>query len=323
MTLAAAKEGEELSRVSALVETKSVGLTKLGKSYLRLSLKDESGSLKCVFWDYDPEKSQKIDEGSVYEFDIWVESYNGSPQGVIRSFWPSDRDPKSFAKKTSFDVEAMWRGLEEMVSSFEEPLTKFVTQEFLFQHAKVIEAFKEAPAARGVHNAWYGGLLEHVWSLCQIAVPVIGHYKRNYFKDLSRDKVLFGLLMHDAGKIVEYDYSTPAFKSSASGILANHIVMGPAWVYEIANRWPDRAKDPEGFKMERAHLMHILAAHHGKLEWGSPVKPATVEAVLVHHLDNLDSKMLHAHDFVFGKEGSIQGFSEKSYIEQTYFMMHK
>jgi len=323
MGLAAAKEGEELLQISALVESKSTSMTKQGKPFLRLSLKDENAALKCVFWEYDPEKSIKIEEGAVYDFDLRVESYNGSLQGTVKSYFPSTRDPKSFAKKTSFDRAAMWQNLEETVAEFTEPLTKFVAQEFLFSHKKVTEAFKEAPAARGVHNAWYGGLLEHVWSLCKVAEPVIEHYQKNYFKSLSRDKVLFGLIMHDAGKIAEYDFSTPAFKSTPSGILVNHIVMGPAWVYEIANKWPKKDEDPATFRMERAHLMHILAAHHGRLEWGSPVKPATIEAILVHHLDNLDSKVLHAHDFVTGKEGSVAGFSEKSFIEQTSFMLHK
>src|SRR5690606_25193961 len=123
-------------------------------------------------------------------------------------------------------------------------------------------------------------LLEHVISLCGIAEPVIQHYQSRYKVNLSRDKVLFGLIMHDAGKVIEYDYSKPNFGYTKIGKLTNHIVIGPAWVYETANRFP--TKDGN-FKLERAHLMHLLAAHHGKEEWGSPVKPSSLEALLVHH----------------------------------------
>jgi len=321
MTLAQAKEGVELLRVHALVDSKATSQTKAGRPFLRIVLKDQTAQIKCVLWDYNPERPLKIIEGSVYTFDILIEAYNGALQGIVLSFSGSDKEPKDFAKTTPFDIKAMWKDLSALADSFTEPLTKFVIKKILFDNPEFSKAVQTAPAARGVHNAWYGGLLEHVWSLCQIARPVLAHYKKNYFINLSTDKVYFGLILHDAGKAFEYDYSTPVFRSSPVGVLTNHIVLGPAWVYEAANQFD--GPRPANFELERAHLMHLLASHHGRLDWGSPVKPSTVEAVLVHHLDNLDAKVLHAHDCIYGKAGSVEGFSEKSYVEQTPFLLQR
>jgi 3'-5' exoribonuclease len=324
-------EGTSVEGIHGLVEKLEVSATKAGKPYLRLTIRDESGSIAGVMWDYS--SNGWLKEGVVVEINGDVSSYQGALQMKYAMIMPSDKDPGLFAKRTKFDVETMWSYLVDKVASFQEPLTKYVAEEILLNHPEVTEAFKLAPAARGVHNAWYNGLLEHVWSLCQMGELLVDHYRRNYCPKISRDKVLFGLMIHDAGKIIEYDYKTPAFSTTGLGILANHMVLGPAWVFEAANKWL-RSQEAAGggkawstlsaaqFKLERAQLMHLCAAHHGRVEWGSPVQPATLEAILVHHLDNTDAKMMHAMDYVLGKAGPVAGFSEKSFIERVSFMQY-
>jgi len=314
--------GTQVIDLHGLVAEQGTALTKAGKPFLRLTIQDTSGSIKGVMWDYDPLTLGWLKEGSVVKVSGEVALYQGINQLKVAVVEQSERSLSEFGKRTKFDVEKLWSHLVEKVGSFEEPLTKFVAEEILLKHSAFIEAFKLAPAAKGVHNAWFGGLLEHVWSLTQIGEPVIAHYKTHYYPQLSRDKVLFGLMMHDAGKVIEYDYTTPLFSYTALGSLANHMVLGPCWVYEAANRW--RAANPQmleqTFRFERAQLLHVLAAHHGRLDWGSPVKPATVEAVLVHHLDNTDAKVLHALDYVLGAPGATPRLSEKSYIEGTCYL---
>lgn len=311
-------KGKFLDWTPVLVEKRSENLTKGGKAFLSITVRDRDCSVDAKLWDYDPKKHSMFEEGSAVDICGKVDSYQGNPQIILDGGKPCSLPISELVRSSRFDVDKMWAELSNIVESFNEPLTKFVAKEILLKHEKFIEAFKAAPAAKIVHNAWYGGLLEHVISLCRIAEPVILHYQTSYRKKISRDKVLFGLIMHDAAKIVEYDYTKPSFNLTGLGLLTNHIVLGPAWVYETANKYEEKSLD---FKMERAHLMHVLAAHHGKAEWGSPVPPASIEALLVHHLDNLDSKMMHAIELVEEKPGEIKGFSSRSYFERSSYLV--
>jgi 3'-5' exoribonuclease len=308
--------------VTALIEKRQEALTKAGKPYLSLKLRDKTGSIDAKLWDANDSHSF-IKENSVVTFWALVDTFNGNLQLTIKQIEPGLDDISEFARASRFKVDDMWNHLAGIVDKFEEPLTKYVAEEILLKHTVFIDAFKKAPAAKSVHNAWYGGLLEHVYSLTKIAEPIVDHYKTLYQSKLSKDKVMFGLMLHDAGKIIEYDYNKPAFNMTGIGLLTNHLVLGPAWVYEKANDYMETAiqllGSSERFKMERAQLMHLIAAHHGQIEWGSPVKPATLEAILVHQLDMVDSKMLHAIEYIEGKEGDIKNFSERSKIEGVHF----
>lgn len=313
-----------------LIEKRQELVTKSGKPYLALTVRDKTASIGGKLWDYKADKHGSVKEGSVVQIWATVDEFNGALQLNLKDISESLDDPTQFFKHTRFEVEAMWSDLVILIHSFKEEMTKFVAEEILLKHDVFIDAFKKAPAAKTVHNAWYGGLLEHVHSLVSIADPVINHYQKRYCKQISRDKVMFGLLMHDAGKIIEYDYNTPSFNPTAVGVFTNHMVIGPAWVYEKANQFMATAQDlykasPAAmtrFKLERAHLMHVIAAHHGQIIWGSPVVPASIEAIIVHHLDNLDSKVMHALELVEGKTGNVPGFSERSYFEGTQFCQY-
>jgi len=323
MNLKDLKTGTTFEGIDVLVVKRSDATTKGGKPYLNLVVRDKTAELSAKLWNDSIKAAEFFKEGQTVM--IWgaTEEYNGNPQLNIKDAAPSHADISQFAKQTEFKVDELWDYLVNTTATLTEPLTKFVLEEILLKQPSIIEAVKKAPAAKTVHNAWFGGLLEHIVSLVQIAEPTIKHYREKYKAPISRDKVLFGLIMHDLGKIAEYDYTNPAFSFQPNGILVNHLVLGPAWVWEAAGRFPNRGADfgkGTDFKQERAHLMHVLAAHHGKEEWGSPVKPASLEAVLVHHLDNLDSKVMHALELVRGKEGQVKGFSERSYFEQTAFL---
>lgn len=320
MTLSNLQTGMTFEGMHVLVEKRSEGITKTGKPYLNLTVRDQKTALNAKIWDYNKESHGDIPEGDVVCISGAVEEYQGSPQLRIYAASESLEDMSKFVKSSRFDVDEMWSKLISITDSFREPLTKFVTEEILLKHGKTIDAFKRAPAAKKIHNAWHGGLLEHIVSLCMIAEPVIHHYQTRYKANISRDKVMFGLIMHDAGKIVEYDFSGANFGFTAVGRLTNHMVLGPAWTFEAANRFPGKESIPN-FKLERAHLMHVLAAHHGREEWGSPVKPSTLEALVVHHLDNLDSKVMHALELIESdKPGDTPMFSEQSYFERVSYL---
>jgi 3'-5' exoribonuclease len=321
-----------LEEKNVLIESLSMAKTKKGKDYLKLTVRDKSTSLEAKLWDFDETKHSQIKTGEVCAVWATVDEWNGKMQLNIKEIESTLEDPMIFAKNTEFSVPEMWENLLKAVDTFAEPMTKYVTEEILLQ---IADKFQKAPAAKTVHNAWYGGLLEHVWHMVQMADPIILHYQTQYVPELSRDKVLFGLIMHDAGKIVEYDINDPAFNFSPVGVFTNHIVLGPAWTYEKANQWYSQHRDSddaqygggpmsaEKFKLERAHLMHILAAHHGQLEWGSPVKPASLEAILVHHIDNLDASAMHAIDMIKDAPGPVKQFSNRSFFAGSHIYQYK
>lgn len=314
------ENGTSLEGVEVLIEKFSAAKTKKGSDYFSLQIRDKENSVQAKIWNADINTKHRFKPGTVIR--IWgdVSEYNNKPQVTLTRFELSSSDPSFFAKGTRFCVENLWESICDVVESFEEPLTKALAEDLLVNDGVIRSMAKKAPAATHVHNNWNGGLLEHIWSMIQIAEPIIAHYKKNYRNNLSRDKVLFGVIMHDLGKIIEYDSDNPAFPATPVGILTNHIVLGPAWIYHQGKKIQEMHADVVdwkgvNWKEEISLLMHLVASHHGVLEWGSPVKPATLEAVLLHFLDNMDSKFMHALDLIEKGDGPVQGFSDRSYYE--------
>jgi 3'-5' exoribonuclease len=297
-----------------LVASRLEAKTKHGAAFLNVQLKARGGrEITGRIWDRHRDLFERFQPGRVLDISGKLEEYQGRLSLIIEGAETSTIPVAEFMRQTHLDTDETWRKLQTFVNGMNEPLTRFVSQR-LMARSGFEAAFKRAPAASKMHNNWGGGLIEHVYSLCQLAEFVVSHYRRMYDAPVSRDKVLFGIIFHDAGKIQEYDIDSPAYATSTIGKFVPHIVLGPAWVYEAAKHFKDGA-DP----IELAHLMHILAAHHGTEEWGSPVKPASLEAVIVHHLDNLDAKVLHALEYVLGASGDIPHFSERSWAERTPF----
>lgn len=326
------ENGSRLEGVEVLIEKFSVAKTKKGKDYFNLQVRDKENSVQAKMWNAEISMKQHLKPGSVVYIWADVSEYNNKPQISLSRFELSSSDPADFAHGTRFNVEELWSSICDVVESFEEPLAKALAEELLISDEVIASLMKKAPAATNVHNNWVGGLLEHVWSMIQIAEPIIAHYKKTYRPSLSRDKVLFGVIMHDLGKIVEYDIENPAFPATPTGILTNHIVLGPAWIYNASKAIEKRAREYKcigkaafegdiNFKQETAQLMHLVASHHGQFDWGSPVKPATLEAVLLHFLDNMDSKFMHALDLIEKGEGPVQGFSDRSYYEGVHYLI--
>lgn len=316
------KEGTFVDEV--LLTEKRVATAKNGKQYVDLVFSDKTGSLKCKKWDYQAADELGLITGKVYRLTAEVSTYQGELQGTIKSYLRTGRSPQDFVKTSRFNIDAMFEEVYIHALDMGEPLTAYVTRTLM---KKLQDSIRRAPAAKAQHNAWAGGLIEHIWSMCQCAKALCCHYRNRYNQKISMDKVIYGVCAHDLGKTTEYTYDA-AIGYSPKGLLTPHIVIGPCWVYEIANQWYKDGKvgatdmsDAE-FEMERAHLIHIVASHHGSMEFGSPVVPATLEAILVHQIDMIDSKFMHALELVEGKEGPIPGFSEKSWSEKTSFMRY-
>lgn len=273
--------------------------TKDGKPYFRAILYDREGNRRQAIMfesdklDFDPEN------GNIVEAIGIIQQYAGQEQFKVNSMkLLNDADPADFLpKKAGLDAEAMFEELSciliEKIN--EKPLADLV-QAFL-DDTPSVELFKKMPAAKSVHHAYLSGLLEHTLSIVKLAV-LVGDF---YGDAVNSEHLILGALFHDIGKIKELQAGT-GLEYTDSGKLLGHLVLG----VELMNGY---ISGIEGFPEETKFLLnHLVLSHHGLLEFGSPKKPKTPEAFILHHLDDLDAK-LNTFASIFDKEGIESGWS--------------
>jgi 3'-5' exoribonuclease len=263
-----------------LIHSKERKTASNGRPYLDLELRDASGVIKAKVWDCD-----RLEQDVEPEDFVWVQgnvdAYRGTPQVVVaklRRCTEEEIDPRDYLPRSKRDPQEMYTTLLDRVRRVAEgPVRALLLA--VFEDPAIAEKYKLAPAAMSYHHAYLGGLLEHVLSLIELGDGVCDHYP-----SLRRDLVLAGLLLHDIGKIEELAFRR-GFRYTTRGQLLGHISIGLEMVNEKMRAIPDF---PAGV---RDQLEHIILAHHGELEFGSPKEPAFPEALVVHALDNLDSKL--------------------------------
>jgi 3'-5' exoribonuclease len=179
---------------------------------------------------------------------------------------------------TTYDVQELWQKLLGFIDSFTDPHLKMLVGN-IFNNLQIASAFREAPAAKQLHHAYLGGLLEHVISLLTLADRIAPHYPI-----LHRDLLLTGVMLHDIGKIQELSWEV-GFEYTTEGILLGHIQMGAS----LAEKTMDAI--PEFPPRLKTLVVHVILSHHGKLEFGSPKLPMIPEALVLNFLDDLDAKM--------------------------------
>ncbi len=274
------KEKEKISDLF-LVTKKDLALSKAGKQYLNMRVMDRSGEIEARVWDNVEEISENFIKGDVVMVSGYAVSYQGRIQlniNSIKSVDPSSFSLSDFLPSTEYDPEEMMSELDAVIAGIGNKDIK-VLLESVFLDEEVRGRFKRAPAAKGMHHPYLGGLLEHVVSLCRIADPVCSNYN-----GVNRDLVIAGLILHDIGKINELSYDS-AFEYTDEGRLIGHITMGVDLIDAKIRKLPC-------FPQRLAVLIkHIILSHHGVLEFGSPKRPKTVEALIVSFLDDLDAKV--------------------------------
>ncbi len=256
--------------------------TKTNKPYLSLTLGDKTGQLEARVWDpSDPRIARDTTTGDIVKARGSVSSFDGKLQMKIEQMRRATADEvakSDLLPATSYDVNVLWAKLMETIASFTDPDLKRLL-ESMFADEELAQAYREAPAARQLHHAWLGGLLEHVVSLIGLAEKVAGHYPL-----VHRDLLLTGVILHDIGKTQELKWQM-GFDYTVEGVLIGHIPMGVALV--------DKAMDALGDFPARLRtlVIHLILSHHGKLEFGSPKLPMTPEALVLSFVDDLDAKM--------------------------------
>lgn len=257
--------------------------TKTNKPYLNLILADKTGQLEARVWDpADPRISKDMEQGDIVKARGCVALFDGRLQMKVeqlRKAAPAEASKTDMMPTTTYDVPALWAELEGFVASFTDPHLKQLL-ETLLGDERIGGKFREAPAAKQLHHAWLGGLLEHVVSLLKLAERVVPNYPF-----LHRDLLLTGVILHDIGKIQELAWES-GFEYTVEGVLLGHIQMG----YELA------AKTIEGLPdfppRLRTLVLHMILSHHGKLEFGSPKLPMIPEALALSFIDDFDAKMM-------------------------------
>jgi 3'-5' exoribonuclease len=210
-----------------------------------------------------------------------ISKYNGKFQITLKKMRlaaDSEVDPTDFQPATKFDVEAMWAELRGYVSSFRNEDLKRLVFSFL-DDPQVGPAFKDAPAAKRLHHAWLGGLLEHVVTLVRVCLATVPFYP-----EVDSDLLVTGAILHDIGKVRELEWKS-SFSYTLEGQMVGHISIAQGMLRE-------KVREIAPFPEKLAVLVeHMILSHHGKYEFGSPKLPMTPEAILLSALDDLEAKM--------------------------------
>jgi len=266
---------------SFLVTEKNMAFSQKGSPYLNLRLKDKTGQVEGKIWDNAREWDKQFRKGDVIQINARAVSFRNSLQLSILSLTPLDDSDvilNDYLPTTRGNIEAMFGDLQSFIDRIENPPLKKLLKAF-FDDRETAERFKRAPAAKSLHHIYLGGLLEHTHSVIRLLDQIASHYP-----GVNRDLLLTGGILHDIGKISEFSYDR-LVEYSDEGRLIGHIIIG---VEMIDRKIADIPDFPEPLAME---LRHLILSHHGVLEYGSPKRPKTLEALMVHYVDDLDAKV--------------------------------
>ncbi len=264
-----------------LVHAKEVRSTREGKPYLRLELGDRTGTIEARMWERFEEAAGEIERDDVVKVQARVDVYRNRAQlslDKVRRAKPEEIDLADFLPHTAADVEKLYEELGKHAASISNPWLRQLVASVI-EDPEIAPRLKRAPAAKVMHHAYLGGLLEHVVSLCGLCRLAAAHYP-----ELDGDLLLTGAMLHDIGKLEELCYER-AISYTTEGQLLGHIVME----LETIN---DKMEAIPGFPQEwKTVVQHLLISHHGQYEFGSPKLPMIREALVFHYLDDLDSKL--------------------------------
>jgi 3'-5' exoribonuclease len=284
------KIGDSVDDVFVLA-SKTRGVKRDGAAYLTLTISDKSGRIKGVVWDNADDLSALCTAGDFVRVKGSMSEYRGTPQLVVKHIekFTADIEPADFLPSTQRDTDQMLKRLQSITREIRTDCLRMLMERF-WQDQAFVAAFKRAPAAKLMHHAYIGGLLEHTLSLAILAERVGPHYE-----GIDRDLLLTGCVVHDIGKIREFEFDT-RIEYSDEGRLVNHIVIGVGMIEE-------KMAEIDNFPPKMALMLkHLIISHHGCREFGSPEPPKTLEAVLLNYLDEIDSKINGIRDFMRGQD---------------------
>ena len=290
------REGQRISQCF-LVKRKAQRSTRTGDPYLEILLADRTGTLSARAWSEATQRyASQFDEGEFVFVEGRSETYRGNLQLIVESIrrtTDAEReagqipgfDPALLVPSTEKDVDEMWKDLQALAGVIEPESLRQLATDLLTKHEA---KFKEFPAAASKHHAYLGGLLEHT---LEVARSVATYVEQNPDFGLHRGLAVAGAILHDIGKVVEFE-NPIAVNYTLKGQLLGHLLLGRDMVREAATQlsWPD-PNMPDA-------LEHILISHHGELEYAAAMVPKSLEAIAVYYFDNLSAKLNMIRTFI-------------------------
>lgn len=291
-----------------LVSSKNHGVTKGGNTYLVLKLLDRSGEIEARVWDRADDLGRGFDKNDFVRVRGQATLYQGKMQIRVQDVARVDEKnvtAADFLPKSSFDPDAMLGELQTILRGIKNPHL-LALAEACFADQGLMELLKRAPGAKTIHHPYLSGLLEHTLSLLKLILKVVENYR-----EVDVDLLLIGGFLHDIGKVYEFSYER-AVEYTDEGQLLGHLVMEVEMVGKKIAAIAD-------FPNELAMLVkHLLVSHHGAYEFGSPKLPQTVEAIMLHALDDLDGKIQAIQNLPEKEPGSKWTAFHRAYGRSFY-----
>lgn len=280
-----------------LIRASAIGTDKNGNSYMTLDLLDKTGEVQGRIWD-DVARYASQAVGDTF---AWIEgrcqSYQGRLQLVVKKIQVLREDEvilRDYVAEGTLDAEDLYAQLKASVESMRDPFYRALASSVLIEDEEIVQKLKKAPAAKSVHHAYKTGLLEHIVSITGLLNRIADHYGEM----LDRDLLLIGGFFHDIGKLWELSYDR-LVDYTTEGRLIGHHVIGVELVDKKIRELETTGSLPGPFPLDKKLLVkHTILAHHGKLEYGSPKRPKCLEALIVHYVDDLDSKINAIQRFI-------------------------
>jgi 3'-5' exoribonuclease len=294
-----------------LVKEKNVNFGKNGRPFMSVVFGDRSGSIDGRLWDRVEELNKEFDAGDIVHIKGLVQIFQNRKQLIIHRIEKTEAGSftvEDFIPVSGKNTADMFTELLAIVRSMKnEPLRQLTLD--VIEDSEIKPMFMQAPAAKTIHHAWRGGLLEHVLSICKILDFLAGHYG-----NLNRDLLIFGGIFHDIGKVWELSYQESVGYTD-KGRLLGHMLLA----CELVDKKSARIL---GFSEDLKDLCkHIILSHHGRLDYGSPKRPKFMEAVLVAMVDDLDSKMNTIQNFIESERGVGDKWSRYNELFDRYFLL--
>lgn len=275
------REGERVSGIY-LCKFRQSALTKAGKSYENLIFQDKTGTIDSKIWDPNSGGIEDFDAMDYVDIVADVTMFQGQPQLNVkraRKAQEGEYNPADYLPVSSKDIEVMYKELLGFVAKVKDPYLSKLLKSLFVEDVEFAKAFKFSSAAKTVHHGFVGGLLEHTLSVTKLC-----EYYVNYYPMINADLLYTAAMCHDIGKVYELS-PFPENDYTDEGQLLGHIMIGAEMV-------GDRIRDIPGFPIKLGNeLKHCILAHHGELEYGSPKKPALLEAVALNFADNTDAHL--------------------------------
>ncbi|MBE9536652.1 MAG: HD domain-containing protein [Proteobacteria bacterium] len=301
------KENDSFNTVF-LVSNKNLSAGKTGKSYIAVSLMDKTGSIEGRVWDNAEHFAGLFNAEDFVRVKGSVSAYMGKLQVKVTSISRTDDndvDVEDFLPTARRPLEEMFEELIDIAGTMKDSYLKQLVLD-IFSDAKIADDYKHAPAAKGMHHVYIGGLLEHSLSLCKLIEKICAHYE-----GVNQDLITTGAILHDVGKTRELSYSR-SFGYTDEGRLLGHITIGVEMVDE-------KIRAIDGFPAELAMLVkHMILSHHGVYEYGSPKRPKTVEATILSYLDDLDAKVNSLQTLIESEAGSDSSWTGYHRLYERY-----